>query len=98
MLNFVTVARAGDRDTGYSSTAADQCRQVTNISQAARHATPAADLERGIYATRKHKDLRGGWQDVSQVSKESPVGNPQAPKNSTWITRPNKPHLLTQHE
>ncbi len=44
MLIYVTVARAGDRDAGYPGTTADQCRQVTNSCEAARHATPAADL------------------------------------------------------
>lgn len=72
MLIFVTVAGAGDRDAGYPGPAADQCRQVTNISQATRHATPAADLERGIYATGKYEYIRGGWQDVSQVYREVP--------------------------
>jgi hypothetical protein len=79
MLISVTIARAGDRDAGHSGTTADQCRQVTNSSEAARHATPAADLERGVYATRKYKYIRGGWQDVSQASGRSPVGNPQNP-------------------
>lgn len=74
MLTSMTVARAGDRDAGHPGTAADQCRQVTDSSQAARHATPAADLERGIYATGKYKDLRGGWQDVSQISKTESRG------------------------
>jgi hypothetical protein len=86
MLIFVTVARAGDRDPGYPGTTTDKYRQVTNISQAARHATPAADLERGIYATPQYKDLRRSWQDVSYASEKSPVGNSQ-PESSILGSR-----------